>query len=82
MNCKVSLRVVNSQSEPRVIVLEPWTGEYTLQPHKEFLIVAEGDPAWPMTVELADNRVYVHTFASEGADMTIFQDGVEIVRSE
>lgn len=81
-NTRVTLRLTNSLEIARTVVLEPWTGEYTLRPGKAFDIVAEGDVAFPLQVELSDDRVIVHCFDSAGAEMSIFQDGQELTTSE
>jgi hypothetical protein len=79
---RMTLRLTNRLRVARVVVLEPWTGEYTLQPGTSFDIVAEGDMSYPLEVEVADDRIVVYCFDSEGASLTIFQDGQELVRSE
>jgi hypothetical protein len=61
-NAKVTLQLTNNLEVARTVVLEPWTGEYTLQPGKRFDIVAEGDLAYPLQVELSGNRVVVYCF--------------------
>jgi hypothetical protein len=81
-NARVTLRVTNSLEDARTVVLEPWTGEYTLQPGKSFDIVAEGQLSFPLQVELSENQVIVHCFDSAGAKMSIFQDGTELTTSE
>jgi hypothetical protein len=77
-NGRVTLRLTNSLAGPRTIVLEPWTGEYTLQPGKSFDIIAEGDLAYPLQVELSEDRVIVYCFDSAGAEMSIFENGKEL----
>jgi hypothetical protein len=74
--------LTNSLGVARTVVLEPWTGEYTLLPGKAFDIIAEGDVALPLQVELSDERVIVYCFDSAGAQMSIFQDGQELKTSE
>lgn len=81
-NAKVTLRLTNSLDAARTVVLEPWTGEYTLQPGRSFDIVAEGNIDYPLNVELSDDRVIVYCFDSAGAQMSIFQDGTELTTSE
>jgi hypothetical protein len=79
---KVTLKLTNRLDVPRLVVLEPWTGEYTLQPGRTFEIVAEGDLECPLEVEVIDERVVIYSLDSAGAMLTIFQDGKEILRSE
>jgi len=81
-NIKVTLRLTNSLDVARTVVLEPWTGEYTLRPGETFDIIAQGDVALPLQVELTEDRVIVYCFDSAGAEMSIFRDGVEIRVSE
>ena len=47
---RVKLRVTNHLDVTRTVVLEPWTGEYTLLPGKSFDIIAEGDLNLPLEV--------------------------------
>jgi hypothetical protein len=79
---KVTLRLTNQLDSSRVVVLEPWTGEYTLRPGKSFEIIAEGDLSLPLEVELVDDRFMVCAFDSAGALLRIYQDGKEVPRSE
>ncbi|CAN5821445.1 hypothetical protein BH11GEM2_BH11GEM2_05730 [soil metagenome] len=81
-NGKVTLRLSNNLDVARTVVIEPWTGEYTLRPGKAFDIVAEGDLGYPLQLELSEDRIIVYCFDSEGAQMSIFQDGSEIKSSE
>ena len=79
---KVTLRITNRLNAPRLVVLEPWTGQYTLEPGKSFDIVAEGDLEYPLELEINDESVVVYSFDSAGALLSIFQNGKEIQRSE
>jgi len=79
---KITLRLTNSLESDRTVVLEPWSGEYTLRPGKAFDIVAEGDPTSRLEIELSNERVIVYSFASVDAQLSIFQDGNEILTSE
>lgn len=81
-NGRVTLKLTNRLNAPRVVVLEPWTGEYTLEPGMTFEIVAEGDLECPLEVEVVEDRLVVYSFDSAGALLTIFKDGKEIPRSE
>jgi hypothetical protein len=81
-NGRVTLRLTNRLSAPRTVVLEPWTGEYTLEPGKTFEIVAEGDITYPLEVEVSDDRFVVYAFDSAGAMLTVFADGKELTTSE
>jgi len=79
---RVTLRLTNNLDRPRTVVLEPWTGEYTLNPGKTFEIVAQGDLAYPLEIEVIDDRLVVYAFDSAGAMLTIFAEGRELTRSE
>jgi hypothetical protein len=81
-NGRVTLKLTNRLNAPRVVVLEPWTGEYTLEPGETFEIVAEGELECPLEVEVVEDRLVVYSFDSAGALLTIFKDGKEIPRSE
>ena len=81
-NASITLRLTNRLDVPRTVVLEPWTGEYALQPGKSFDIVAEGDLKYPLEVEVIDDRLVVYAFDSAGAMLTIFADGKELTTSE
>lgn len=81
-NAKVTLKLTNNLGAPRTVVLEPWTGEYTLPPGETFEIVAEGDLTYPLEVELSEDRVIVYCFDSAGAQMSIFSQGKELRVSE
>jgi hypothetical protein len=79
---RITIRITNALSEARKVVVEPWTGEYTLRPGKAFDIVAEGDLGYPLEVVLDEGGVIVHCFDSKGASMSIFEDGKELTKSE
>jgi hypothetical protein len=64
------------------VVLEPWTGEYTLHPGKSFDIVAEGDFNYPLEIEVVEHRLVVYATDTAGALLRIFADGEELTRSE
>lgn len=81
-NGSITLRLTNRLDAPRTVVLEPWTGEYTLQPGKTFEIVATGDPKYPLEIEVVEDRLVVYAFDSAGAMLTIFADGKELTTSE
>lgn len=79
---RVTLVLRNSLATSRIVVLEPWSGQYTLNPEETLQIVAAGDVRLPLEVELFESQIIVHSFDSEGATMRIFSNGVEIERSE
>lgn len=72
-NGKVTLKITNRLDTPRVVVLEPWAGEYTLHPGRTFEIVAEGDLECPLELEVIEERLVVYSFDSAGALLTIFR---------
>jgi hypothetical protein len=65
----VTLRLTNSLSEPRTVILEPWTTELVVPAGKSVQIRAKGDAARPLEVEMYGDRVIVYCFDSEGAEM-------------
>lgn len=69
---RVTLELRNSSWAPRTVVLEPWTGEYTLPPCETVEIVAEGDLACPLEIETVGERIIVYAFDSEGATLHKF----------
>lgn len=75
------LRIVNRQSSPSIVVLEPWTGEYRLPPGVPLDILVEGAPVTPLQIELGADRIVVTSFDTAGALLTAFRDGKEL-RSE
>lgn len=78
----IRLKLTNSLPVARQVILEPWTGRCPLEPGQSFVIVAEGDMTEELEIELFDETVTVYALNSEGAMLTILQDGVEIPRSE
>jgi hypothetical protein len=77
----VTLKLTNRLSRTCKVVLEPWTGEYSLKPGATFDIVAEGDLGLPLELEISAERLTIYSFDSEGALLTIIQNGEEL-RSE
>lgn len=75
---KVTLKLTNILAQPRTVVPEPWTGEYTLRSGKSFDVIAEGDLTLPLEVEIKDERIVIYALDSKGALLRIFQDGTEI----
>jgi hypothetical protein len=71
----ISIKLTNRLSTLYKIMLEPWTGVYTLESGKSFDIVAEGDITLPLEVEVCDDRLILTAFDSAGALLTVFQDG-------
>lgn len=78
----IRIIVRNSLSEARTVVLEPWSGQYTLPANHAYEIVAYGDLSLPIELELFDDQLIVHSLDSAGAMLRIFANGIEIVRSE
>lgn len=82
MNRSVTLLLTNRLNVTQVVVLEPWGGEYPLAPGRSFEVVATGDVARPLTIELNEHLIVVTCFDSAGSEMSIFQNGKEILASE
>jgi hypothetical protein len=79
---QVKVKVKNSLSVPRTVVLEPWTTEYLLPPGRTYEILAEGDLSYPLEIELFEEQIIVYAFDSEGAMLSVFQDGREVQPSD
>lgn len=75
---KVTLRLTNSSEVAKIIVLEPWAGEYTLPPGKSYEIVASGDLQDPLEIEMINDDIVIYSFDSAGAMLTIYSDGKEL----
>lgn len=73
-----NLRLTNRLASPRIVVLEPWTGEYRLGAGVSLDIVVEGSPATPIEVELNGDRIVVHGFDTTDSMLTAFRDGEEL----
>jgi hypothetical protein len=79
---RINLKLTNSLGTPRTVVLEPWTTEYVLAPGRTFEIVAEGDLSYSLGIELFEEQVIVHSLDSEGAMLTVFENGKELEPSD
>lgn len=75
------LRLVNDEAVSRIVVLEPWTGEYRLDAHSTLDVAVEGTPATPLVIRLVDAHILVEAFDTEDALLTAYRDGKEL-RSE
>jgi hypothetical protein len=76
---EIKIRIRNSQASPRVLVLEPWASEIELPAGETFILVSEGDPAFPMELELLEDRVVIYAFDSAGATMRLYnQSGQKV----
>jgi hypothetical protein len=74
MNGKVTLRLTNRLNEPRTLILEPWTTEYTLQAGDSIEILAEGDLSLPLEVEVDSTQWTLYSFDSKGALLTVTRE--------
>jgi hypothetical protein len=79
---KIKLMLTNNSGTSVPVVLEPWAGVYTLDPGKSFDILAEGELELPFHLEISETQMTLNSFDSEGALLTIFQDGAPIDHSE
>jgi hypothetical protein len=78
---RFTLRLTNTLAEPRTVVLEPWSGEYTIAAGTQLDVVVEGTPRTPLEVELDGDRVIVYGFDTTDSLLTAYRDGHEL-RSE
>jgi len=78
---RFTLRLANRLAEPRIVVLEPWTGEYRLPAGAHLEITVDGTPRTPLEIELDGDRIVVHAFDTTDAMLTAYRDGREL-RSE
>ena len=76
-----TLRLVNKLPTPRVVIFEPWTGEYQLAASTTLDIAVEGSPKTPLEIELDGDRIIVYAFDTTDAMLTAYRDGREL-RSE
>ena len=78
---RFTLRITNNTASHRIVVLEPWTGEYRLPPGVPLDLVVEGMPSTPLSIEVEEDRVIVTSFDTTDAMLTAYRDGREL-RSE
>jgi hypothetical protein len=71
-------RLANRLSSDRTLILEPWATEYPFPPGKTYEIVGTGDLNAPFEIEWYDDRVVVYSIDTEGAMMTVFDDGLAL----
>ncbi len=74
----VRLKFTNKRREGQRIVLEPTAWEYMLAAGRTYEIVAEGDTAYPLGIEVTDEFIVVSAFDSKGARLTVLEDGLEL----
>ena len=68
-------KLSNRGSRPAVIVLEPWGGEYDIDPDQALDLVVEGNLDARLEIEIEENRL---TIISDGPDLAISRDGKPI----
>ena len=76
------LKFTNSLTQARTLILEPWTGEYSIAPGNSVELVAEGPPPQNFEIELLEDTVVVYALGGEGTDVRVFRDGEEVAKSE
>lgn len=69
---RVKVRLANSLDVPRTLVLEPWAHELPFPPGAKYLLVAEGDLASAMEIELHEDRMIVYSFDNAGAMLELY----------
>jgi hypothetical protein len=75
---RVVIKITNSLNVSRILMLEPWTGEYDLPPGKTLDVVAEGDLRLPLEIEITDERVIIYGFDSSYSLLTAFDGATEL----
>lgn len=75
---RVALRLKNSDAVRITLVLEPWASEYQLEPGDSFHIIETGGRE-DRDIELHLDASRLTVFAREGATMSVFNNGVELL---
>ena len=79
---QIRLQLVNTRSSDRTLMLEPWTTEYVLKPQTIYEIIAEGDTSLPIRIELTAEGITVGALDSEGAGMSILENGKRVASTQ
>ena len=70
---RVEIRLANDGEHSLTVMLEPWTKELELPPGATWTVIATGDPAFPIYVDHAPDRISVSTFDSgPGAGLAVY----------
>ena len=70
---RVELRLANGGERPVSVLLEPWTKELELPTGATGTVIATGDPAFPIYVHHAPDRISVSSFDSgPGAALAVY----------
>jgi hypothetical protein len=75
---RVTLKVTDSLPSARLLMIEPWTGEYDLPPGKTLDVLAEGDLTYPLEIEVTEDRFILYGFDSVDSMLTVFDNGKEL----
>jgi hypothetical protein len=75
---QVMLKITNSLPHARLLMIEPWTGEYPLPPGKTLEVLAEGDLTYPLEIEVTEERFIVYGFDTKNSLLTVFDNGTEL----
>ena len=75
---RVLLKITNALPHSRLLMIEPWTGEYPLAPGKTLEVLAEGDLTYPLEIEITEERFIVYGFDTTDSLLTVFDNGVEL----
>ena len=71
---RVKVRLANKLEVSRTLVLEPWAHELPFPPGATYLLVAEGDLAYALEVELSTDCVTVYAFDNAGAMLELYDE--------
>ncbi len=72
------LRLANLDDEARKVILEPWTGEYTIGSHGDLEVEVTGTPGTPLLIELQGSEITISAFDTPGAELKAFRGGTEL----
>lgn len=69
-------KISNRGHRALVVVLEPWGGEYDIEPDQALELVVEGNLGAPLEIEVDEKRL---TITSDGPDLKMTRDGKQVV---
>jgi hypothetical protein len=70
---RIRLQITNSLSSARILMIEPWTGEYPLPPGKSLDVLAEGDISYPLEIKVTEEQFIVYGFDTTNSLLTVLE---------